>query len=80
MYQHKQSEFSPCDQRLIGLLVAYDCALLQAICHTNYVGETAAIIAKGIVLLLNYQGAVFVEDFLIRMFRIRMIDYGKLFF
>eukprot|EP00842_Homolaphlyctis_polyrhiza_P006703 jgi/Hompol1/7033/HPOL_002968-RA len=64
------------DQRIIDLLLSEDAALLEIVCQSSFVGETAAVVSKGVLTLLKYRCPEATEDFLKRIFRTRAIEYG----
>ncbi|KAH6574130.1 hypothetical protein BASA50_010057 [Batrachochytrium salamandrivorans] len=63
------------DQRIIDLLLKDDASLLEIVCLSSFVGDTAASVSKGVLTLLRYRNADLVESFLKRIFRTRAIEY-----
>nr|KAJ3419752.1 Ras GTPase activating protein ira2 [Polyrhizophydium stewartii] len=66
---------SPYDQRVMDLLLADNAALLEIVCHSPFVGDTAATVSKGVLTLLKYRSPHTTEDFLKRIFRTRAVEY-----
>ncbi|XJO77738.1 hypothetical protein BDV3_002279 [Batrachochytrium dendrobatidis] len=63
------------DQRIIDLLLFDDASLLEIVCLSSFVGDTAAAVSKGVLTLLRYRNPESVESFLKRIFRTRAIEY-----
>ncbi|KAI8927608.1 hypothetical protein BC831DRAFT_166312 [Entophlyctis helioformis] len=63
------------DHRIIELLLSDDCALLEIVCQSTFVGDTAAVVSKGVMTLLKYRNPNLAEEFLKRIFRSRAFEY-----
>lgn len=62
--------------RIIALLTADDFALLELVAHCSFVGDTAAIVSKGILEVLEYpESTGIAELFIARIFRARSMEY-----
>ncbi|KAI8909796.1 Rho GTPase activation protein [Gorgonomyces haynaldii] len=60
---------------ILKMLTANNYFLLECLCQCSFVGENAQTIAKGIMTLLDKDGILVSENFLMRLFRKRAHSY-----
>jgi hypothetical protein len=66
------------EQKIAKALLANNCNLLAVICQASFVGDTAAVVAKGILALLrNHKRGNITERFLKRLLRVKVNMYCK---
>jgi hypothetical protein len=64
------------DHKIFDYLADDDFALLELICHGSLAGDSAAIASKGILCILETQGANYVETYLRRLLKKRVLYYS----
>lgn len=64
------------DHKIFDYLVDDDFALLEIICHGSLAGDSAAVASKGILCMLETEGANYVNSYLRRLLQKRVLYYS----
>jgi hypothetical protein len=62
---------------LAELLLSDNLQIMTLVCRSALVGDSAAIASKGILKILTLRDAQGIQDFLKRLFQIRITDYKR---